>query len=137
MKLYDEIKELNSLLISKNVSAAQFKLTEITNLALEMEAEMLSLKEKVLGLEKRSNIEEHIVRYEDPYITLDNDTIKVIYCAHCWDSEQKLIQVYIHDTGYFSCPHCQISAPYDRGRIKLLEEEAEQANSDLENIVLY
>lgn len=67
-------------------------------------------------LRKKQDLEAKIIRYEGLYITLEGDD-DILYCAHCWDSERKLIQMY-KDNGIYKYSHCDVKGIYDRHRYK-------------------
>lgn len=48
----------------------------------------VQLKEETKRLKEITNIELNIERYKDAYITLKNDSEKLIYCSCCWNTKK-------------------------------------------------
>jgi transposase-like protein len=82
-------------------------------LVLEFQNELAEAREENNSLKKRFEIEDDIERYEDLFVTRKSDNVKTIYCAPCWDTERKLIQVSRCETNLFRCPHCKIDIVYN------------------------
>ncbi|MDR1883398.1 MAG: hypothetical protein LBR26_11560 [Prevotella sp.] len=81
-----------------------------------MQNEIVSLSAENTDLKKIKDIENRIERHTEPYITLKNDSIDILYCSCCWDYEQKLIQVKSYDSGKFKCIHCVNEGTYDKAK---------------------
>lgn len=73
-----------------------------------IEAEIEKLRTENAALKKEKDYSEIIIRHPDPVITLNNDANNLFYCARCWDSDKKLIQltVDLEDHSY-RCQQCQ------------------------------
>lgn len=76
--------------------------------------EVIQLMKENAELKKSTDIENKVERHTEAYITLKEDSIRILYCSHCWDSENKLIQMNASDNGKFKCPHCENSGIYDK-----------------------
>ncbi len=92
MGLYDAFKDaLNVAQKADNVELYR-QLLDLSAQALSLQAENERLRLENQELRRQKVTEELIVRHTQPYITLSGDsTIK--YCAVCWDSDNKLIQM--------------------------------------------
>lgn len=90
-------------------------LLDLQSKALELQEENTQLKQQ---LEDRSRIESlraRIIRHDQPFITLHDDENHILYCAQCWDSKEKLIQMNTEPKpAKFVCPSCKNEGIYDR-----------------------
>ena len=86
-------------------------LLDLSSQALEMQSEISKLSEENKQLKEKIELERKICRHKELYVTL-NDDDSILYCAHCWDSERKLIQ-FRTINGKFICPHCKNDGIYD------------------------
>lgn len=94
MGLYEGIKD-----VAKVVQEADN--IDLSKQALDLQAEVLQLHEENTQLKKRKELEEVVVRHEEPVVTRSDDTIQIYYCAHCWDNESRLFQVSCSENGTF------------------------------------
>lgn len=89
-------------------------------MALDMQEELVNLREEVKRLRDTNELSTKIVRKSNTLIvTLSDDETNINYCSRCWDKDKNLIQVYIHETGDFVCPECKTKALFS----KEMEEE--------------
>lgn len=95
MGLYDGIKDVAKIVQQADNIELYRQLLDLGAQALELQDENTKLKEEIASLKKAKMTEDRIQRHENPYLTLSDDPIKVKYCAVCWDSEQKLVQMKI------------------------------------------
>lgn len=80
-------------------------LLDLYEKALELQLENKELKELLVDKDMVESIRSRIVRHSQPFITLNDDVTPIYYCAHCWDSKQKLIQVNTEPrSAVFACP---------------------------------
>ena len=83
--------------------------------ALELQDENRELKVRLSDRSQVESIRARIIRHEQPVITLKEDDDCICYCAHCWDSQEKLIQINKDlRSGEASCPACKNSCVYDQ-----------------------
>lgn len=92
------------------------QLIELSSQALDMQNEISRLTAENAELKKCRDIETRIERHSEPYVTLKDDSKQTLFCSHCWDYEQKLIQVRCHDSGTFKCTHCENHGIYDSAK---------------------
>ena len=113
MGLYEGIKDVAKVLQQADNIALYRQLLDLSAQALELQSEVARLTAENEELKKQKDIESKIQRHNEPIVTLiDSD---VIYCAHCWDNERKLIQVSTNEwKGQFVCPHCNFEGIYNR-----------------------
>ena len=115
MGLYEGIKDVAKVIQQAGNVELYKKLLDLSAQALETQAEILKLKEENAELKKKGDISEKIVRHQSPYITKAGDEPIILYCSHCWDSEELLIQLNCNDTdGTYVCPHCKTNGIYDK-----------------------
>ena len=114
MGLYEGIKDVAKVVQEADNIDLYRKLIDLSKQALDLQAEVLQLHEENTQLKKRKELEEVVVRHEEPVVTRSDDTIEIYYCAHCWDNESRLFQVSCSENGTFICPHCNTSGVYDR-----------------------
>lgn len=93
MGLYDAMKDAVNLAQKADNIELYRQLLDLSAQALDLQAENSKLKEQIDELKKLKDIEGRLVRHPQPYLTLTGDEIPIKYCAVCWDSEQKLIQM--------------------------------------------
>ncbi len=97
MDLYQLVRDLiNEAKEQKNLELVD-KLIELKLAISEIQDENIELRKR---LEQQKKIERHS---EGTYITLKDDNLKIHYCATCWGTSQKLIQL-ASSTG--NCPIC-------------------------------
>ncbi|MBR6504423.1 MAG: hypothetical protein IKT41_01665 [Clostridia bacterium] len=83
---------------------------------LDLVQENQKLKEENEKLLKKQDISQQIERHKDAYITLKNDTQKLIYCSNCWDTKQQLVQAQTDENGHYECPGCKTFGYYDKAK---------------------
>ena len=88
------------------------------------------LKKLKKELRKKNNIASQIIRHTESYVTISSDEKVLFYCSHCWDSEEKLIQLICNENGTFECPHCKMKGIYD------LELKKKTAKKQAESIAM-
>lgn len=113
MNLYEAIKELAKIVQQTDNIELYQKLLELSKQARESQEEVNRLFEENAELKKRQDLSTVVIRHTEPVVTREDDKIKIYYCAHCWDNENKLIQVSVSEDGTFTCPHCGVTAIYD------------------------
>lgn len=90
-------------------------LLDLYSKALELQDENKELKEQVANHNRIDDLRARIIRHTQPYITLKDDINQIFYCAHCWDSKEKLIQVNTDPLpATFTCPSCKNEGVYDQ-----------------------
>ena len=83
--------------------------------ALELQDENKELKDQLIDKSKVESIRGRVIRHPQPFITLRDDESQILYCAHCWDNKEKLIQVNTEPKpAVFTCPSCKNSGIYDQ-----------------------
>ena len=110
--LYEKIKDLSKVceIESMPISA---RLVELSAEALDMENEYLKINEENTKMKDYLRKQIKIVRHPEQYLTLEGESDKIMYCTHCWDADNKLIQTRYFPDGRFSCPHCKDEGCYD------------------------
>lgn len=93
MGFYDAMKDALNLAQKADNIELYRQLLDLSAQALDLQAENSKLKEQIEELQKRKDIETQLIRHPEPYLTLTGDEIPLKYCAVCWDSEKKLIQM--------------------------------------------
>ncbi len=131
MGLYEGIKDVAKVIQKADNIDLYKKLLDLGAQALEMQNEIAELSAENAELKKAKDIEEQIERHAEPYITLKNDSTKILYCSRCWDCEQKLVQVRSDDDGSFNCAHCKNTGIYDKAKYKssILQKENRKRNN--------
>lgn len=89
-------------------------LLDLYEKSLELQDENKQLREKLADRKRVEAIRTRVIRHSQPVITLKDDENQIYYCAHCWDSKDKMIQVNTEPKqGTFTCPSCNNSGVYD------------------------
>lgn len=103
MGLYEGIKDVASLVQKADNIDLYRKLLDLSAQALDMQAEIAKLKEENAELRKGHDLECRIVRHEEPYVTLRDETPEIRYCAICWGVDKKLVQLYDNQRSCVIC----------------------------------
>lgn len=93
MSLYDAMKDAVSLAQKADNIELYRQLLDLSAQALELQAEVAHLKEENTALRQKLLKKDAIVRHKQPYITFAEDKLTLKYCAICWDSDEKTIQM--------------------------------------------
>ena len=90
-------------------------LLDLYSKALELQDENKQYKEQAADRSRIESLRSRIIRHQQPFITLKDDEDHILYCAHCWDSKEKLIQVNTEPRpATFICPSCKNEGVYDQ-----------------------
>lgn len=112
MGLYEGIKDVAKIVQQADNIQLYQQLIDLSAQALDMQNEITRLTIENTELKKKQDLEEKIQRHEGLYVTLEGCN-NIMYCAHCWDSDRKLIQMFT-EHGKYRCPHCDIEGIYDK-----------------------
>lgn len=83
--------------------------------AIELQEENAQLKQQLSNHSRIESLRSRIIRHDQPFITLQDDENHILYCAQCWDSKEKLIQMNTEpSSAEFVCPSCKNVGVYDR-----------------------
>ncbi|MDR0794828.1 MAG: hypothetical protein LBE79_02060 [Tannerella sp.] len=113
MSLYNSLKEVSHTLKDDKQSGLYEQLVDLSAQALELQQEVHRLTVENANLRKNSQIENQIQRHKEPYLTLRYDNERILYCARCWDYEQKLVQVKCMESGDYRCMQCNNTGSYE------------------------
>jgi hypothetical protein len=106
MGLYDGIKDVAKVLQQADNVDLYIKLIDLSAQALEMQQENIRLNEEIVRLKDNSEIAKKIERHSESFLTLKDDDLKTMYCSSCWDKDNKLVQLSIHNNGWmYKCPN--------------------------------
>lgn len=120
MSLYEGIKDVITVVRKADNVDLVLKLLDLEQQALDMQAEIERLCTENAELKKAKDNSERIVRHKDPVITLKDDADGLYYCAQCWDSENKLIQLTIDVEDYaYYCQHCSAHGFLDGHKLNM------------------
>lgn len=114
MNLYDAMKDVLNLAQKADNIELYRQLLDLSAQALEQQSEITRLKEENVELRKAKDIEERIIRHEQPFITLANENANLMYCSTCWGKSKALIQLQCFDSGKFICPECETRGYYSK-----------------------
>lgn len=90
-------------------------LLDLQSKALELQEENAQLKQQLADRSRIESLRARITRHDQPFITIQDDNNHILYCAHCWDSKEKLIQVNTEPRkATFMCPSCKNEGIYDQ-----------------------
>lgn len=115
MGFYEAIKDVAKLAQKADNIELYQRLLDLSAQALDLQAENTKLREENAELRKKRDLANEIVRHKEPYITLRNDEEMLRYCSHCWDTDEKLVQLACDERiGTFECPHCKVDGVFDK-----------------------
>lgn len=124
MSLYDGVKDAMGLVDKVHNLDLYQKLVDLSVQAVELQNQVKSLSDENKDLQEKLSIQAKIERHPEHYITLEGD--ELLYCANCWDSERKLIQLVVHrENGTCYCSHCKENGVYDEGLCQAAERRAQ------------
>lgn len=90
-------------------------LLDLQSKALELQEENAQLKQQLADRSRIESLRARIIRHDQPFITLQDDDNHILYCAQCWDSKEKLIQMNTEPkTAKYVCPSCKNEGIYDQ-----------------------
>lgn len=115
MKTLDAIKDIVVFIQKTDNIEMVNKIIDIQSIIIEMQNELLSLREENDFLKKNKAMEEQIIRYPNDTVVALKGKAEIKFCSRCWDDERKLIQVWKDET-YYKCPKCK-NADYFYGTI--------------------
>ena len=118
MSLYDSLKDMAQTLKEEKQREHYEQLIDLGAQALELQHEVHRLTVENAELRKNEQIRNQIIRHKEPYLTLKYDGERIMYCARCWDYEQKLVQVKCVDAVTFRCIQCNNTGVYEEIRTK-------------------
>lgn len=110
MGLYEGIKDVAKVVQKADNIELYQKLIDLSAQALDMQEEIIRLKEENNSLKNLNSIQVKVTKYNsynysgDPYITLNDDEKQIKYCARCFEVHGKLIQMNFRN----ECPQCEI-----------------------------
>ena len=117
MGIYDASKDaLNVAQKADNVELYR-KLLDLSAQALDLQAENARLKEENTELRKIRDLEQSIIRHNQPYISISDDERQLPYCAVCWAKENKLYQMKMLNTygvAEVYCKNCGNKCRYEK-----------------------
>ena len=94
MSFYDAFKDAIDIAQKADNIDLYRKLLDLSRDALDLQNENYKLTEENVRLKKKLAEDQNIVRHsEASYITLKDEEPQIHYCAICWGSDHKLIQM--------------------------------------------
>ena len=132
MSFYDAFKDaINVAQKADNVELYR-QLLDLSAQALDLQTEVARLREENAALRKSKDISEKVIRHEEPVVTIEGDTKNLYYCSHCWDADEKLVQLICdEEDGTFVCPHCKMKGTFDVQRYNLWKKRQLEGYSNL------
>jgi len=121
MGAYEIIKDCISVAQKADNIELIKSLIEAQSQVLALQNENMNLTNRIHELETKNDITSKIERHTEPFITLIGNK-DIMYCSHCWDAEQKLIQLDCSD-GEYTCPHCKYQGNYDRQLASAIQQK--------------
>lgn len=94
MGLYDGIKDVARIVQKADNIDLYQRLLDLGAQALELQAEVVRLKEENTVLQQKLSKKNIIERHKQPYITFAGDELNLKFCSLCWDSDEKAIQMH-------------------------------------------
>ncbi len=113
-KLSSGIKNVADIVKKADNLELYAMLLDLYGKALDLQQENAELKSKLADISEQKSIANKVLRHHQPYITIKDEVPSLMYCAHCWDSQGKLIQINSSPrSAEFFCPDCKNSGVYD------------------------
>jgi hypothetical protein len=115
MNLLDGVKNISKMVKQYNDLELNQQIIDLTQQALDLVNENARLTAENEELRKKRDIESHIIRHEQPFITLEGENENIRYCATCWGKLGTLIQLRCSEnTGGFECPECHTEGIFNQ-----------------------
>ena len=105
MGLYEGIKDVANLVQKADNIDLYKQLLDLGAQALDMQSKISELTNENKALKEQQDLSKKIERHKEPYLTLKGDKQQILYCAHCWDADRKLIQLQIFNKESYLCHH--------------------------------
>jgi hypothetical protein len=117
MGLYEAVKDVAKLAQQADNIDLYRRLLDLSAQALDMQDEISKLKEENARLKRKQDLSSSIKRHKEAFVTIEGEEPMLRYCAHCWDADEKLVQLLCdEDTGSFECPHCKVQGVFDKAK---------------------
>ena len=107
MSFYDALKDVIGIAQKSDNIELYRQLLDLGAQALEMQAEIASLREENTELKRTRDLENEIQYHLDAYVTKTTDTIPIRYCAACWVDKKKLVPMQDVGMANYKCPLCK------------------------------
>ena len=117
MGFYDAIKDVAKLAQKADNIDLYQRLVDLSAQALDMQDEISKLKEENARLKRKQDLSSSIQRHKESFITIEGEEPMLRYCSHCWDADEKLVQLLCDEySGEFTCPHCKMQGVFDKAK---------------------
>lgn len=131
MGFYDALKDAMNLAQKADNIELYRQLLDLSAQALDLQAEVARLREENADLKKCRDLSQVIIRHKGPYITRCDDDKELYYCSHCWDADERLIQLICDfEYGIFECPHCHMRGEYTSDKKRTGEEIQKESDNN-------
>ena len=108
MEVIKTLKDIITFAQKSNDIEMTQKLISVQQEVIDMEEQIYNLKSENRVLKEKINKKNEVERYRNiPIITLKKDSPKILYCANCYGSDNKLIQLQVHDIDHCYCRNCK------------------------------
>ena len=108
MEVIKTLKDIIAFAQKSNDIEMTQKLISVQQEVIDMEEQIYNLKSENRVLKEKINKKNEVERYRNiPIITLKKDSPKILYCANCYGSDNKLIQLQVHDIDHCYCRNCK------------------------------
>ena len=106
MSFYDALKDVIRIAQKSDNIELYRQLLDLGNQAIEMQAEIMALREENAELKRVRDLENDIEYHLDAYVTNRTDRIPIKYCAACWVDKKKLVPMQDVGMANYKCPLC-------------------------------
>ncbi len=107
MSFYDAFKDVISVAQKADNLELYRQLLDLSAQALDLQAEVAKLKEENKKLKEELTIKSNVIRHKGAYITLADDENNIPYCAICYATQNKFLQLLDYDKTSYYCYHCK------------------------------
>lgn len=107
MSFYDAFKDAISVAQKADNVELYRQLLDLSAQALDLQAEVARLTEENKKLKEELTTKSNVIRHKGVYITLANDEIAIPYCAICYGTEGKFLQLMDYDETHYYCYNCK------------------------------
>ena len=126
MGLVENIKDVAKIVQQSDNLGLYRQLIDLSEQALNQQNTINYLNEENERLRKKLKDKKNVQRHSELYLTIEGDD-NVIYCSHCWDNEEKLIQMRTTN-GQFECPHCKLKGVFDKNEYNICKKKNNPLN---------
>ena len=110
MSIIDNIKSVASLIQKADNIELYRKILDLQYEAMELVQQNNELRNQLIELKEKLSTQDSLVFKNNKYWKkIDDNKHDGPFCSKCWDVDKKLVRHNNHNSGYMSCPNCNMT----------------------------